>query len=399
MSLSLRVELHATGEEFAHDLLGGLVLLDVSVLIEQHHVCARNAGRQLQLLVDVLIILQRRNEIIPSRNRKIDRHFRRLVPVVLDKRRLRPRVPNGRRVQPLLERTGPAAHGEFSDADRLRVVIDTANLTVDIVGLASDNLLDAPLEPAIPGSHWRGLGTLHHHLKVRNDVFGVVRGHGSRPARTDSIRAIHKNHGNNGAVPARLNRHPVLLLVVEKSIVRGWVQNSSNCRQIREDVPRRSGVFSSLQPSTELAARDQQIDVVGPDKVLSQPDNRSHQRHFSVVVRRVLRNVACELRHFHLRLELPLEAAEEHLPLTGLEAVHDAGNGALVVGHGEENELLVDEVGIRQLVAHVVEVRARNKVGEPVLSVADLGLGERHRDQSRVFIPGPLEFDQVLVQV
>ena len=62
-------------------------------------------------------------------------------------------------------------------------------------------------------------------------------------------------------------------------------------------------------------------------------------RHFS--------HTARQLCHLHfLLLHVLLEASEHHLPLAGLESVHEAGDGSLVVQVGEQHQLLVDEVGV-----------------------------------------------------
>ena len=53
-----------------------------------------------------------------------------------------------------------------------------------------------------------------------------------------------------------------------------------------------------------------------------------------------------QLRHLDLPLVVPLEAREHDLPLPGLEPVHHRGDRPLVVQVGEEDELLVDKVGV-----------------------------------------------------
>lgn len=82
------------------------------------------------------------------------------------------------------------------------------------------------------------------------------------------------------------------------------------------------------------------------------------------------------LRDFDVRLEVALEAGEEHLALGGLQAVHQAGDGAHVVRHGKEDELLADEVRHQHAVRLVVHVRARDEAFEPLLAVVGALLGE-----------------------
>jgi len=54
----------------------------------------------------------------------------------------------------------------------------------------------------------------------------------------------------------------------------------------------------------------------------------------------VLRHVARQLRDLDVLLQIALERAEDDLALPRLEAVDEAGDGALEVGTGEEDELL-----------------------------------------------------------
>lgn len=133
---------------------------------------------------------------------------------------------------------------------------------------------------------------------------------------------------------------------------------------------RQSGAH--LKTSTELTVRIERVEVVAADKFLRETDDGHVETHVTVVVRRVLCDVSRELSDLDhasasptsmgagradldLRLELALEAREEHLALSGLEAIDDRGNGSDVVRHREEDELLVDEVcegHLRHVVVH-----------------------------------------------
>ena len=72
--------------------------------------------------------------------------------------------------------------------------------------------------------------------------------------------------------------------------------------------------------------------------------------HLSMVIGRVLGNGPSQLRDLDLPLVVALEAGEEDLPLAWLQTVHHAGNGALIVHVGEQNQLLVDELRVGDVI-------------------------------------------------
>ena len=57
---------------------------------------------------------------------------------------------------------------------------------------------------------------------------------------------------------------------------------------VGEDVTRGSGIFAAVKPRSELTAWHQQIDVICSHEILGHVDDRRHQRHFTVMVRRFL---------------------------------------------------------------------------------------------------------------
>ena len=63
--------------------------------------------------------------------------------------------------------------------------------------------------------------------------------------------------------------------------------------------------------------------------------------------------------YLDLLLQFALEARPDNFPLTGLEAVSNGWDRANVISHGKKNEFLVDEIGVRNLVRVVIEVRSR----------------------------------------
>lgn len=151
--------------------------------------------------------------------------------------------------------------------------------------------------------------------------------------------------------------------------------------ELGEDVTRRGTVLSSHPPCTELTGGCEEVDVVGAGEGLGHADDGSGKGHLSVVVGAVLSHVPGELGDLDLSLELPLEAREEDLPLGGLEAVEHVRDRPGVVSLGEENELLVNELGELDsvlLALGVVKEGVFLKVVEPDLPVVDTCLRECH---------------------
>ena len=127
-------------------------------------------------------------------------------------------------------------------------------------------------------------------------------------------------------------------------------EHPRECGQLCEDVTGRGRVLAALQARAELARRVEQRQVVRADVRLRHADDRARERLLAMVIRRVLRDVARELRHLDLVLDerlATLEAREHDLALARLEPIHLGGDGAHVVRVRVVDELLVDEVGVR----------------------------------------------------
>lgn len=197
-----------------------------------------------------------------------------------------------------------------------------------------------------------------------------------RPTRTDTVRAVDENHRQNRDVPAlsscqprrqavgkearmdapvRLDALPIVVEIGEDVVVIGVEHAPRDLSHVREDVTRARRIFPALESRTKLAVRVEDVQVVRADKVLREADDRALKRDVAVVVRRVLRDVTGELADLQEErlsvcalggregtrratrldfvLQLALEATEEDLALTGLEAVDYGRDRTNVVGH------------------------------------------------------------------
>jgi hypothetical protein len=77
------------------------------------------------------------------------------------------------------------------------------------------------------------------------------------------------------------------------------------------------------------------------------------------MIGRLFRNVTSQLGDLDLLDDSLFETTKEDFSLTWLETVCTRRNGTNVVSHGEEDKLLVDEVGDRDRSNIVVEVCSR----------------------------------------
>lgn len=78
-----------------------------------------------------------------------------------------------------------------------------------------------------------------------------------------------------------------------------------------------------------------------------------------MVIRGFLGYVANQLSDLNLLGEVPFEAPKQHFALTGLETIGSGGNRTDIVRHGEQDELLVDEVGYWKSVDVVIKESPR----------------------------------------
>ena len=167
----------------------------------------------------------------------------------------------------------------------------------------------------------------------------------------------------------------VILEIVEEGVVVGVEDCSRDGRWFCENIPGRGMVLASLISGSELSVGQQEVEVVTADVILSQVNDRHCQTLLPMVVSGVFRDVADELSHLQqwsvtvqepynppnescldFLLEFPLEATPDDLPLTGFETVTYGWDGSNIVRDREKDELLVDEIGVRNLVRIVVEI-------------------------------------------
>lgn len=165
------------------------------------------------------------------------------------------------------------------------------------------------------GYHRQGVLVFEQPVDVVYNLSGVVVGDLTRPACPNSLRAVHKHHWNDGDVPLRLHLLVVIPQELEQVGVHCWEQQlgkrtvgkdaTVRRRTISdkstalihwheqknpaiffvmvlpehgEDITRARSIFPSIDTSTKLTQRLQDVHIVAAHKVLSQVHDGHHER-------------------------------------------------------------------------------------------------------------------------
>jgi len=177
--------------------------------------------------------------------------------------------------------------------------------------------------------------------QVGDNVGRVEVGDVRAPPRADAVRAVDEHHREHGdvpvagervsvsrahssvkqeeedraaAAPARFDALPVVVEVIEDGVVGRVEHVARHLGDVGEDVPRARRVLAALEARAELAVGVEQVEVVGPDKVLREADDGPLERYVAVVVRRVLRDVARQLADLRGRGRARRASAKGSLP-------------------------------------------------------------------------------------
>ena len=81
----------------------------------------------------------------------------------------------------------------------------------------------------------------------------------------------------------------------------------------REDVSRTGWILATRKPSTKLANRLQEVDVVATDKILCQVDNCGHEWLFTMMIWRMFSNWTSQLSHLDFTFVIAFQTSEQHL--------------------------------------------------------------------------------------
>mmetsp|Transcript_40081 Transcript_40081/g.111411 ORF Transcript_40081/g.111411 Transcript_40081/m.111411 type:complete len:211 (-) Transcript_40081:955-1587(-) len=199
--------------------------------------------------------------------------------------------------------------------------------------------------------HWH---TTEQPPYVPDQVSRVVVWDEGAPPDPNAVSTVDKHGWQHGAVPLRLNGEALFIEILQHGVVIRVKDRPCGRLQPRVNVTRRSMVLAALEPRAELSRGHEEVHVVGADKVLREVHDRVLEGRLPMVVRGLLRDVPHELSNLDVVLELLLEGAEEHLALRRLEAVDHRGHRTQDVVLGKLHQLLVDEVGVANVVLRMV---------------------------------------------
>ena len=135
------------------------------------------------------------------------------------------------------------------------------------------------------------LVAVDHSAKIGNDLTRVMVLNSRRVSSTNTIWSIDENHGNNGHVVLRFNRQTIIIQVVQECIVIGMEDGARNLLESREDVTSRGMILTTHATSTKLTSGVEKVNIVRSGVWLGHSNDGTIQRHFTVVIGRVLSNV------------------------------------------------------------------------------------------------------------
>mmetsp|Transcript_32833 Transcript_32833/g.88944 ORF Transcript_32833/g.88944 Transcript_32833/m.88944 type:complete len:342 (-) Transcript_32833:813-1838(-) len=258
---------------------------------------------------------------------------------------------------------------------------------------------DAAAEALVPRVHFEQRPSPEQAADVPYEFARAVVGDVRAPADPNAISAVDEHIGYDRAVPLGLDGQPLLVEVLEHGVVVNMEDCTCGRLQARVDVARGGVVLAALQSRAKLPGWHQQVQIVGPNKVLRKVDDGVLQRRLAVVVGRLLGDVPNKLGNLDVVLQLLLERAVDNLPLGGFEAIDHRGDRARDVVLGKLHELLVDEVRVADGALRVVHKGAVLVAVDPLLPVISPFLVERQVDGLAVVIAAPLEAHLVLLDV
>ena len=110
------------------------------------------------------------------------------------------------------------------------------------------------------------------------------------------VRAVDQDEWQDRNIPLWFNTETVIDQVGKKRIVTGRHQPPGDLLRECRYITSRGMVLTPGGTCTKLTCRDEQIQVVRPDKMLRQVDDGRCQRRFTVVMCSMFTNVTDELR-------------------------------------------------------------------------------------------------------
>ena len=277
-------------------------------------------------------------------------------------------------LQKLFVALGPSTHGQFCNINTIILIHGRFPLNViPIFPIKTDFSLEILIKRVNRSEFFIFQKFFTNHL---GQLPGIKIGNRCGPAGTDALRTVHQTHGNNRVVALRFHHLAVIFEIFQAMVIVFHEDSARYSVQVGENVSRRSMIFSSHIPGSELPDGHEKINVIGAHKVLSQRNDRHSERHFAVVVSCMFGHVTLQLSHFDFLSQVALETSEQNFALARLQAVHDIGDGSLVGVDSEMDHFFVDEVLIGDIGLIVIQNVIGVGIGQPFFSQIGVGAFE-----------------------
>mmetsp|Transcript_8373 Transcript_8373/g.19773 ORF Transcript_8373/g.19773 Transcript_8373/m.19773 type:complete len:242 (-) Transcript_8373:2465-3190(-) len=213
IALASFIHLQSHFGKFLHDLLGALELRNPALMVKKHHIGLVDRALQSHSHVNAFLLFCLFKLAAVHPDHKMNTALRVILPDVVDIQFCLLLFPTRHiGLQELLVVLSPLSQRQLRDLQDCRARLCKGAMAIVLAFFP--RRFDTSCETTIPrlhAVHWLLLYELAH---VRDNVQGVVVGHGCAPARPDALGSIDQNQRNDRCVPMRLDSLPFLNLVL-----------------------------------------------------------------------------------------------------------------------------------------------------------------------------------------
>ena len=162
--------------------------------------------------------------------------------------------------------------------------------------------------------------------EIVDDLERIAWGDVGTESCSNAPATIDAEHGDDWCIELRFDAQTIIIEVVENAIIRFREDQASERIRLREDVPFRGSILTTLEPSAELAVWQKEVNIVRTDKVLCHTYDATMEASLTMVISRELRDTPAELGNLQLLANLAAKHGKEYLAQTRLQTIHKIGN-------------------------------------------------------------------------